>query len=126
MDGQQQPVQFEEFAAHLDAIFDQVEAHGKEIIVERGGKLFALRATRRRRRLPPKPRGLTPQDPLLEIIGLGGVMDDAGPTDVSANKHKYLAEAAVDLHETPPAARERHPGEPNLHATEDRDASEAV
>ncbi len=125
MENEQNIIPFDEFVAKVAAIFEQV-ASGKRATVERGGALFSVRATRRRRRLPPKPRGLTPQDPLLEIIGLGGVTDAAGPTDVSANKYKYLAEAAADLHETPPAARERHPDEPNLRTTEDHDASEAV
>lgn len=67
----------------------------EEIIVERGGQLFALRPKQRHGR---KQRGLSPSDPLLDIIGLGGIIDANGPTDVSTNKHKYLADAAADLH----------------------------
>jgi len=37
----------------------------------------------------------TEDDPLFGIIGIGS----SKPTDVSANKHKYLAEAYEDLHE---------------------------
>ena len=41
-------------------------------------------------------RPLTKNDPLWGIVGL---LDDDGPTDMSANKHKYLAEIYGDLHE---------------------------
>jgi excisionase family DNA binding protein len=36
-------------------------------------------------------------DPLWDIVGMIDSPD--GPTDVSRNKHKYLAEAYADLHE---------------------------
>jgi hypothetical protein len=88
MGGKRKTLQFEEFAAHLDAIFDQVEAHGEEITVERGGKLFALRPKRRRR--PRKSGRITADDPLWGIVGIGR---SHGPTDVSSNKYKYVADA---------------------------------
>src|SRR5262249_17258604 len=43
-------------------------------------------------------RPITADDPLWNIVG----MADSGPnrpTDVSRNKHKYLADAYADLHE---------------------------
>jgi excisionase family DNA binding protein len=36
-------------------------------------------------------------DPLWDIVGM--IDDPDGPTDVSSNKHKYLAEAYADTHE---------------------------
>lgn len=36
-------------------------------------------------------------NPLWDIVG---IIHDDGPTDVSSNKHKYLAEAYGDLHES--------------------------
>lgn len=48
----------------------------------------------------PAGRPLTYEDSLWKIVGIaGGEGDDDGPTDVSSNKHKYLAEAYADLHE---------------------------
>ena len=38
-------------------------------------------------------------DPLWNIVGIGAGKDD-GRTDVSTNKHKYLAEAYLDTHES--------------------------
>ena len=38
----------------------------------------------------PATTGLTFADPLWRIVGIG---HSAGPTDIAANKHKYLAEA---------------------------------
>jgi len=96
MNDGQKPVQFEEFAAHLDGVFDQVEAQGEGITVERGGKLFALRP--KRRRSPRKSSHFSFDDPLWDIAGIG---HSGGPSDVSSNKHKYLADAAADLHEQP-------------------------
>ena len=43
-------------------------------------------------------RPLTEQDSLWSIIGIGDSGPD-GPTDVSSDKHRYLAEAYADLHE---------------------------
>lgn len=40
-------------------------------------------------------RPFTMDDPLWSIMGMA---ESDGPTDVSENKHKYLAEAYADLH----------------------------
>ncbi len=40
---------------------------------------------------------LTEDDPIFRLIGAFEAKD--GPTDISENKHKYLAEAYADLHE---------------------------
>ena len=55
----------------------------------------------RRQDQPPVLEGkpLTFEDSLFKIIGIAGSADDDGPTDVSSNKHKYLAEAYADLHD---------------------------
>jgi hypothetical protein len=96
MDNERKPLQFEEFAARLDAIFDQIEANGKEITVERGGRLFALRPKRRRH--PRKGGPITADDPLWDIVGIGR---SRGPTDVSSNKHKNIADAVASHFESP-------------------------
>lgn len=49
----------------------------------------------KQRRAARKPRYLTPEDTLWDIVGMDKSTD--GPTDVSTNKNKYLAEAY--LHE---------------------------
>ena len=49
----------------------------------------------KRRRAARKPEYLTPRDTMWDIVGMDKSTD--GPTDVSTNKHKYLAEAY--LHE---------------------------
>ena len=46
----------------------------------------------------PEGRPLTRNDSLFKIIGIFENGPD-GPTEVSSNKHKYLAEAYADLHE---------------------------
>jgi hypothetical protein len=106
MDDGQKPVQFEEFAAHLDAIFDQVEAQGEGITVERGGKLFALRP--KRRRSPRKSRRITADDPLWDIVGIGR---SHGPTDVSSNKYKYVADAIASHFEQRAETQSQSPDE---------------
>ena len=40
----------------------------------------------------------THNDPLWNLVGIAA-SDEDGPTDVSANKLKYLAEAFADLHD---------------------------
>lgn len=95
------PIQFEEFAANLSAVFDQVERQEEPIAVERGGRLFVLRPKARRR--TRKPRHFSLDDPLFDIIGIGR---STGPTDVSSNKHKYIADAIASHWERQGEARE--------------------
>lgn len=62
-----------------------VRVHGKEIaLVPQIG------------RPRPRPEVFTKDDPLWEIVGS---IQDEGPTDVSSNVDKYLAEAYLDTHE---------------------------
>ncbi len=88
------PIQFEEFAANLSAVFDQVERQEEPITVERDGRLFVLRPKSRRR--ARKPHHFSLDDPLFDIIGIGR---STGPTDVSSNKHKYIADAIASHRE---------------------------
>ncbi len=111
MNDEQKPVQFEEFAAHLDAIFDQVEAQGEEITVERGGRLFALRP--KRRRSARKSHRITADDPLWDIVGIGR---SDGPTDVSSNKYKYVADAIASHFERPKESQQQQPRQPQAPA----------
>lgn len=60
--------------------------------VEEAGTLVPPKPARRSRR---QFRPLTEGDPLWNIVGMS---DREGPTDVSENKHKYLAEAYSDPH----------------------------
>lgn len=106
MDARHNTLQFEEFAAHLDAIFDQVEAWGEKITVERDGKLFALRPKRRRR--PHKSHRLTREDALWDIVGIA---DSGEPGNtVASNKYQHVADA-VASHFERPAESPKSPGE---------------
>jgi hypothetical protein len=91
-------VQFDEFLANAAALFDEA-ASGKRITVERNGERFRLVPMRRRSgtRGRRKPRHFTLDDPLWGIVGIARSRDPN--TDVSSNKHKYLADAYADLHE---------------------------
>lgn len=89
----EQPVQFDEFMTHAAAIFDEVAA-GKEVVVKRDGQLVRLSPARRRAKR--RARHFSMNDPLWDIVGIG---HSSGPTDVSSNKHNYLADAAAELHE---------------------------
>jgi antitoxin (DNA-binding transcriptional repressor) of toxin-antitoxin stability system len=89
----EQPVQFDEFMTHAAAIFDEVAA-GRQVVVQRDGQLVRLSPARKRAKR--RPRHFSMDDPLWDIVGVGR---SSGPTDVSSNKHKYLADAVADLHE---------------------------
>jgi excisionase family DNA binding protein len=66
---------------------------------ERVAKPIAPKARKARRATPwRRPRAFTHDDPLWDIVGIADSGPD-GPTDVSTNKYKYLAEAYADLHE---------------------------
>jgi hypothetical protein len=75
----------------------EVEQTGQPSHLRRGGVTVAVLAPvvpggakvqrpRIRRRSTPIP----PDDPLFDIVGMSS---EPGPTDVSANKHRYLSEA---------------------------------
>lgn len=117
------PIQFEEFAANLSAVFDQVARQEEPITVERDGRLFVLRPKARRR--ARKPRHFSLADPLFDIVGTGR---STGPTDVSSNKHKYIADAIASHWEHHAGEQERPlpPAEPPVQAeTEDNSPESA-
>jgi len=86
-------LQFEEFVAQAPSIFDQVEASGNEVVVERHGRLFSVKPKSPRKARTKRHFG--PDDSLLDVIGIG----HSGQHDVSAHKHDYLAGAVADLHD---------------------------
>ncbi|MBI4506621.1 MAG: hypothetical protein HY691_13885 [Chloroflexi bacterium] len=78
-------------------IAEEVHASGEPRLLRRDDEDLAVLMPAKKRR-PGVPRGkpFTMSDPLWTIVGIGR---SEGPTDVSANKHKYLAEAYLDLHD---------------------------
>jgi hypothetical protein len=91
---QLEPVTFDEFLSNAASIFVEIEEEGKGVLVERDGALFSVEMKRPRTR--KGGRGITLQDSILHLIGIGA---SQGPTDASTNKHRYLADAAGDLHD---------------------------
>ena len=91
---QLEPVTFDEFLSNAASIFAQIEREGKGVVVEHDGALFSVEM--KQPRTKKRGRGITSQDSLLHIIGIGA---SQGPTDTSTNKHRYLADAAGDLHD---------------------------
>jgi hypothetical protein len=86
----------------LNDVIDEVQATHRPRALKRGGRTVAVivpaprirYANRRPRR---RRQGLTPDDPIMSIIGM--FHDPDGPTDVSANRHKYLADAYDPAHQ---------------------------
>lgn len=74
-------------------LIEDVEIHGTSIMVTRDDQAIAVikPAPRRGRRNPTRRRAAGGDDALLSLIGMLG--PDEGPTDVSANKARYLAQA---------------------------------
>jgi hypothetical protein len=58
--------------------------------------LAVLTPVKAARRPRVKKGPFTSDDALWDIVGIG---ESEGPTDVSENKHRYLAEAYADTHE---------------------------
>jgi hypothetical protein len=90
---QLEPVTFDEFLSNAASIFDQIERDGKDVLVEHDGVLFSVQM--KQSKTKKKSRAITSQDSILHIIGLGA---SQGSTDTSTSKHRYLADAAGDLH----------------------------
>jgi hypothetical protein len=89
---QLEPVPFDEFLSNAASNFAQIEQEGKGILVEHDGALFSVEM--KRPRTKKGGRGVTSQDSILHIIGIGS---SQGPTDTSTSKHQFLADAAGDL-----------------------------
>ena len=119
MPSETQAIPFEEFVQQLETIFDESETQGSaNVLVERRGTIFSVRAARRaRRRGTSKPRAVAPQSPPLDLIG---IWQSAEPTDIGLHKHDYLAEAAADLHETNSTSIEQHPNGQNAGSKHER------
>ena len=80
-------VPFKEFVVNLTSILDELTREQTAIVVERDGRRYRLEPQR-----PAEHQGrpFTMEDPFWKIVGIG---TSAGATDVSTNKHKYLADA---------------------------------
>jgi len=90
---QLEPVTFDEFLSNAASIFAQIEQEGKGVLVEHDGTLFSVKM--KRPKTKKRSKVITSQDSILHIIGIGA---SQGPTDTSTNKHRYLADAAGELH----------------------------
>ncbi|MHB8576568.1 MAG: hypothetical protein ACYDCQ_14695 [Dehalococcoidia bacterium] len=62
----------------------------RRVLTENGAPVAEIAPARRRRRRQGHRRPLTMDDPLWKIVGM--ITEDIG-SDLSANKHRYLAEA---------------------------------
>jgi hypothetical protein len=89
---QLEPVTFDEFLSNAASIFARIAQEGKGVLVEHDGALFSVEM--KRPSTKKGGRGITSQDSILHIIGIGASW---GPTDTSTNKHRYLADATGDL-----------------------------
>ncbi len=81
-------------SAELLKLAEEVHASGRPRLLKRGDQSLALltpvQPTKARRRRRSRSKPLDRSDPLFNIIG---ILHWEGPTDVSENKHRYLAEA---------------------------------
>ena len=87
------PVAFDEFLSNAASIFEQIERDGKDVLVEHDGTLFSVKM--KQSKTKKRRHAITSQDSLLNIIGIGASEEE---TDVSTNKHRYLADASSDTH----------------------------
>ena len=71
----------------------EVAAHDEERTATHRGPVSPEEA-----KLLAEAQPLTFDDPLWKLVGIVGDEYD-GPSDVSSNKYKYLAEAYADLHD---------------------------
>ena len=96
----------------VPTIFDEVENSGKEVVIERHGKLFSIRpkrATKSRGR-----RHFSSDDSLFGLIGLGA----SGQQDVSTQKHQYHADAIAIPHDgSEPMQPDKHNNTGSHHST---------
>src|SRR5579862_6632756 len=73
-------------------VHEVAESGEARLLTENGEPIAVLSPAPRRRRPRRKHEAvLTPEDSFWNIVGMFEASE--GPTDVSANKHKYLAEA---------------------------------
>jgi hypothetical protein len=74
----------------LARLVDEVRTSRRPRRIVRDGEDLAVLRPARRQANPRRRRVLTKDDPLFDFVAIGR---SAGPGDVSANKHHYLAEA---------------------------------
>ena len=87
-------ITFEDFAAHLGQIFDQVNQQNQPVLVERDGETYLLEKQQLTHRSERNHRPTSADDPLWTIIHLADDLElPEGPGDVSQNVDTYLAEA---------------------------------
>lgn len=91
MDSELQHIQLDEFVSHTREILREVERRGESVLIENGDQVFALIPKKTGNR--SKNGHLSRSDGLFEIIGIG--MSEA-PTNISAHKHDYIADAKLD------------------------------
>jgi hypothetical protein len=84
-------------APELQRLVEAVRLSGQPHVLEQAGETVAIirpaptkPATGSTRRPRPRRRRFTQDDPLF---GLPGIIDGPGPTDMAANKDRYLVEA---------------------------------
>jgi hypothetical protein len=77
---------------------DETQAEITVAFIDRLTSTFAGESDRDDADWVAQGRPFTLDSPLWDIVGMADSGPD-GPTDVSRNKHKYLADAYADLHE---------------------------
>ncbi len=84
-------------ATDIVALAEEVRRTNRPAMLQRNSENIALLTPVRdedEQVLAGQP--FTMDDPLWDIVGVG---ESEGVTDVSSNKHKYVADAYADLHE---------------------------
>ena len=81
---------------NLVALTEDVQSSGGTTVLQHNGKLVAklvpVKKTRKKPAFEGKP--MTYDDPFWKLVGVGSSED--GPTDVSSNIHKYIADAIYE------------------------------
>jgi hypothetical protein len=87
-------------------LVEEMEASGRPRTLRRAGKDVAIVSptpARKRRARTKMPKPTTAESALWTLVGISdqyeNELDPDRPTDVSSNKHKYLADAYADLHD---------------------------
>lgn len=97
-------VTFEELQANPGQVLDTAAQSPSGITIERDAEVYRLKRVRRRSHRKQQ-HTLPPDDPFWGLVGIGeGHGDSDRPTDVSTNKHKYIAEAIAAEFEKPKAS----------------------
>jgi hypothetical protein len=84
-------------ATDIVALAEEVRRTNRPAMLQRNSENIALLTPVRDEDEPVLAgQPFTMDDPLWDIVGVG---ESEGVTDVSSNKHKYVADAYADLHE---------------------------